>query len=161
VLEERARLYRERELDSAAAESDPPLLLLQLGPSDVLAVPAAEVQEVAPVAEVCPIPGCPAFVAGLVSLRGELHLALDLRSSLGIPASASRHCVLLREPRVALLAERVTDLVTARVQPADPILAALPDTIVVSGCLALEGRLVPVLAIEATFSRPEWIVDQL
>lgn len=160
LLAERARLYRERALDLAEDALAEPVMVLRLGAQGALAVFARDVQEVGPVGELCPIPGCPPFVAGLLSLRGELHLAVDLRPGLGLPPAASQHFVLLREPAVALVAERVTDLVTAPVQPADRILAALPDAIVVEGCLAVGGHLVPVLATAATFARPEWVVDQ-
>jgi purine-binding chemotaxis protein CheW len=64
------------------------------------AVPLSVLEEVRTAVPVAPIPGAPAELAGVFSLRGELALALDLLRLLGlaVPADlpACRHLLVLR-----------------------------------------------------------------
>lgn len=77
ILEERARalageLLTEEPVDTVE------LVVLTLG-SERYGVDAGRVREVRPLAELTPVPGTPAFWAGVVNVRGTLHPVLDLR----------------------------------------------------------------------------------
>lgn len=74
-----------------AQEAEPPpgagldVLLFDLA-QERYAVESAWVQEVAPLRELTPLPGTPAFVRGIVHLRGEVLSVLDLKTLFELPA---------------------------------------------------------------------------
>lgn len=88
MLEERALALAQEEtiVESNLGEE---LLTFQLG-QDRYGVPAYIVQEVQVLANYTPLPGTPAFVLGLLNLRGRLLAVLDLRPLLGQVASPLR-----------------------------------------------------------------------
>ena len=48
------------------------------------AVDGGQVQEIVPLRLLTPVPGIPAFIAGIMNLRGQLLTVVDLRSILGV-----------------------------------------------------------------------------
>ncbi|MBF0689166.1 MAG: chemotaxis protein CheW [Cellulomonas sp.] len=101
------------------------------------------------------VPLAPTDVAGLVNLRGQVVLALDLRTRLGLPPRGEQEPMMIvvhvdGEP-VSLLVDAVGDVVDAgpdsfEEPPAtlDPALRAL-----VRGAHKLEDRLLLVLDVDA------------
>ncbi len=89
----------------------------------------ASVREVRPLGEVTPLPGTPAFVAGLMNVRGRIVPLLDLRLFFGLPAAPSdtggETVVILGSPR-----GDVGVLTTGRpvVRVVDDSLRAMPAT---------------------------------
>ena len=83
ILEERARALMAQE-KAAQTELGEEILTFRLGDSDY-SVPAQYVREVQPLGEVTPLPFTPAFVVGLVNVRGRLLAALDIRPLLDMP----------------------------------------------------------------------------
>ena len=67
-------------------------MLLVIAAGQTFALPAAELREVTPFATVTRVPGQPAHLLGLVSLRGEMIAVLDLAARLAAtrPADARR-----------------------------------------------------------------------
>src|SRR3982074_213775 len=53
------------------------------------ALPANQVREVRPLGWLTPLPGTPAFLAGLINVRGRIVPVIDLRSLLGMPSDES------------------------------------------------------------------------
>jgi len=49
------------------------------------AVPTRCVEEIVPMAELCPVPGAPAFLSGFLDLGGQLVAVISLRRLLGMP----------------------------------------------------------------------------
>lgn len=84
ILEERARRLAQPPETPVSGETVD-LAVLVLG-AERYGVDVRSVQEVLPLDDVTPLPGVPAFWAGLVNLRGHLYPLLDLRSFLGLPA---------------------------------------------------------------------------
>src|SRR6185312_12239552 len=90
VWSERAKRYavsgesRERGAESATGES---VLVFRLG-ADRYGIPVSSVREVLPQAQIAPIPGAPATVAGLIQVRGEIRPVYDLRQRLQMPPAA-------------------------------------------------------------------------
>ena len=50
------------------------------------AIETAYVREVAPLKELCPLPGTPPFLAGVMCLRGRVLAVVDLRRFFGLPS---------------------------------------------------------------------------
>jgi purine-binding chemotaxis protein CheW len=57
--------------------------------SERYAFPAKDVCEAAPLKDFSPLPGVPAWIAGIVNLRGAILTVLDLRPLLAPPAARS------------------------------------------------------------------------
>lgn len=83
ILEERARRLAEPPEAPVTGETVS-LVVLVLG-AERYGVDVRCVQEALPFDNVTPLPGAPAFWAGLVNLRGHLYPLLDLRAFLGLP----------------------------------------------------------------------------
>lgn len=81
-------------------------------------VPIRDVREVTTETKSTRIPHAPPEVAGYVSIRGHIHLALDLRRLLGLPAGTKGqdHRLVLFQPLVGsafgVLVDEVGDIVT-------------------------------------------------
>ena len=86
ILEERARRTAQPPEAPVTGEMVD-LVILVLG-AERYGVDVRNVQEVLPLDDVTPLPGVPAFWAGLVNLRGHLYPLLDLRRFLDLPARA-------------------------------------------------------------------------
>jgi len=83
ILEERARVLMAQE-SADETELGEEILTFRLGEGDY-SVPAQYVREVQPLGDVTPLPFTPAFLVGLVNVRGRLLAALDIRPLLDIP----------------------------------------------------------------------------
>ncbi|MFZ5861418.1 MAG: chemotaxis protein CheW [Nitrospirota bacterium] len=82
----------------------------------VLGVPVLEVQEVLTAQEMTRVPLSSPVVSGLINLRGQIVMALDLRTRLGFPAlpdgSASMNLVVQTAGgRVSLLVDKIGDVI--------------------------------------------------
>ena len=74
------------------------------------------VHEILPMVTVSPMPGAPAFVEGVISIRGRVTLVLDLRSQLGLLARGplhTDHLIVARagESLVGLHVDRAVELI--------------------------------------------------
>lgn len=117
-------------------------------------VDVAGVQEVLPPQPRTPTPLSPATVAGLVNLRGQVVLAVDLRERLALPPRPDEEpmmvVVRIGSETVSLLVDRIGEVVTV-----DPeTFAELPETLPVAtrtlirGAHRLPGRLLLVLDVD-------------
>src|SRR3977135_3141121 len=109
--EELAESARDERQDDETLEA----LVFELG-RELYALPASQVHEVRPLGWLTTLPGTPAFLAGLINIRGRIVPVVDLRPLLGIASDAyspSMSVVLVayRGADVALL---VTDRPTVR-----------------------------------------------
>ncbi|GEJ57101.1 chemotaxis protein CheW [Anaeromyxobacter diazotrophicus] len=91
-------------------------VLFRVGAAEY-ALPAAEVLQMESYAGATPVPGAPAFVAGVVQVRGRVLPVLDLRARFGLaPAEPSldRRLVVAqhRERPVALLVDSAREVLT-------------------------------------------------
>lgn len=58
---------------------------------EVYGVDVMQVKEVLRVTEIAPVPGGPAYVVGIINLRGNVVTIIDTRTRLGLPSRASDH----------------------------------------------------------------------
>jgi chemotaxis signal transduction protein len=97
ILEERAAaLARSSDEDETGGETIG-MVVLAVG-NERYAVEVQDVQEIEPLDKLTPIPGTPAFWAGVVNLRGSMYPVLDIERYLGLPASDA-----VENPKVALV----------------------------------------------------------
>lgn len=121
----------------------------------LLGVEARRVQEVLRSQLVTPVPLAPDFVRGLMNLRGQIVLVVDLRARLGSPAeegSTKPLNVLVHTSAglVSMQADRIGDVIEIDEAQVDPV----PDTLqgrardVLAGALRLPERLLLLLEPE-------------
>jgi purine-binding chemotaxis protein CheW len=113
ILEERARalMVQEHAVDTELGEE---ILIFRLGDGDY-SVPAQYVREVQLLGEVTPLPFTPAFLVGLVNVRGRLLAALDIRPLLDMPEAPPQQQAFLlvltaNGVEVGLLADAVVEV---------------------------------------------------
>jgi purine-binding chemotaxis protein CheW len=84
----------------------------------LLGIPIRDVEEISRHCAVTPVPGAPAAVSGVMSLRGEVVSVLDLRVVLGLGKTTctrqTRNVIVhAGGERIGLLVDRVADVVRA------------------------------------------------
>jgi purine-binding chemotaxis protein CheW len=95
--------------DAAPADSAISLLRMAVG-SQVLAVSIEHVREILEVTRLTPLPRTPAFVRGVMNLRGAVVPVIDLAARLGLPPTVlgRRSCIVVVESPQAGLGEDET-----------------------------------------------------
>jgi purine-binding chemotaxis protein CheW len=105
-----------------------------------------------------PLPNAPAYVCGVVNLRGAVLPVVDLAARIGLaPAEPTgRHVIIVAwigEQLVGLLVDAVCDIVSAddeMIQPT-PDVASQDVKDLIRGLLALDGRMISLIQLEALF----------
>lgn len=127
------------------------LVVFQLGEEEY-ALDVERVREVVKVDRITRVPGAPAYVRGIINLRGRVVPVIDLRERLGLNAAPSeRPRIMVVEDGAALvgmLVDRASEVLRLRpgqVQPPDEILQEGDSSRFVEAVANLEGRLVVVL----------------
>lgn len=137
--EDEARLLKERARtlarDVAATDGErTPLEVVQFAlANERYAFPLAAVREVDVIKDLTPVPGTPAFIAGIINRRGEIHTVIDIKKVFDLPASGitelNRVLVLAGEGvRLGILADAVLgvrDLAADELQTALPTLTGI------------------------------------
>jgi purine-binding chemotaxis protein CheW len=113
ILEERAHELA-RQQQEATAELGEEIITFRLG-KDGYSVPAQFIREVYPLINWTPLPTTPAFVVGLVNVRGKLLTAIDVRALLGMDQTPPREGAFLvilnvRNTEIGLLADSMDEV---------------------------------------------------
>lgn len=122
--------------------------------NQVFGVPVAQVQEVIRSQPVTPVPLASEVVEGMINLRGQIVIAIELRRRLGLSRRTSGDSmnVIVRTATdaVSLLVDKIGDVVevdATSFEPPPP--TASPETRqVILGVYKLEGRLLHLLDTE-------------
>lgn len=109
-----------------------------------------------------PLPHAPAYVRGVINLRGAVLPIVDLAERLGLPPSepTQRHVIIVAQVAkqvVGLLVDAVSDILTVgdeQLQP-PPDVAAERVRLFVRGLLAIEKRMVSLLSLDRVLPAPE------
>ena len=141
------------------AQEEHRLLMFTIS-GNVFAIPAEPVQEVIPVPALARVPRSPAWLLGLMNLRGEVLPVVDPRAALNCvphsPGPVARVIVLIcSRGRVGLLADSTEDVVSvhqADLLPADH--AGKPLVQAAVGLVLHRDRLAAIIDAEAFFSGP-------
>jgi purine-binding chemotaxis protein CheW len=156
LRERRARILRERAILLARE----PKQLVSTGDvldvvvfrlaDEVYALESTCVGEVFPLRNLVPVPGTPSFVAGIVTLRGQILSVLDLRVLFGLPRRDPAGMVLFlrsAEMELGVLADvllGVRTLLREEIRPAPPSLpgprAAYLKGVLGEDLILLDGR---------------------
>ena len=157
-LEERAaELSRPSALDEGPG-GDIGLLTLRLG-DEYHGIPVAAVREVLSHPRVTPLPLAPAFLTGLLNLRGEIVAVLDLRVLLGLTPSREAGCaVVVRHGAVeaALLGDAALEVVWARADQREAVVATVPHERAqfFSGAYRVGSRLITAVEVSELLKTP-------
>ncbi|HEY1012095.1 MAG TPA: chemotaxis protein CheW [Herpetosiphonaceae bacterium] len=111
ILAERARLLAREAAGDGQARGEP-MVVFALGEGSY-SLPARSVREVVPLHSLTPLPGVPAWIAGLINVRGQILTAIDIRPLLELPVgrAPAQPLVIVAQDggaELALLADSVT-----------------------------------------------------
>jgi purine-binding chemotaxis protein CheW len=121
----------------------------------LLGVPIQQIEEINRLIDLTPVPHGPAYVRGVVNLRGEVVTVVDLRTILGLDRIAmtrdTRNVILnFNGEHVGLVVDRVADVVTADADDIDrpPANLSSADGRFYCGVYKLESELMVLLNVE-------------
>jgi purine-binding chemotaxis protein CheW len=138
-------------------------LSFELG-SELYAVPIGKVREIVGGApRLTPIPNAPAFLKGLISLRGDVLPLVDLRREFGLPAPPYDKFTVVIVTEVAgvavgVVVDRVVDVLAfgpGEIHPPPTGLSVRVRTEFVQGLGQSQDRLVVVLDLDAVLTDDE------
>jgi purine-binding chemotaxis protein CheW len=118
-------------------------------------VPVPQVQEVIRFHQMTPVPLAPPVVEGMINLRGQIVIAIDLRRRLSLPERAGQDLpvnVVVRaaDGAISLLVDEIGDVIEVEQSsfetPPETVSQSVRDMIL--GVHKLEGRLLHVLDTE-------------
>jgi purine-binding chemotaxis protein CheW len=142
------------------------LVVLRLG-DDRYGVPITAVREILRVGRVTPVSTAPAFVHGVINLRGVVVAVLDLRVFFGIepgPTGENARIVVAEGGglSVGVLVEQVEEIIdvpAAQVKPPLPSAKGIAEDYV-AGIATLDGQMVVLIDLEKVLRNPRIIVDE-
>lgn len=148
-------------MTARAAAQGEQLVVLQLG-GESYAVEIAAVNSIVTRQQITRVPHAPAFVEGVINLRGAIVPVVDLRRRFGLPGAeptiASR--IVVAETRtgpLGLLVDAVTETISVpreAVEPPSSLLTSA-DSPYLRGVARIEDRLVVILDLERILPRVE------
>ena len=114
-----------------------------------------EVREIRGWTPATALPQAPAFVRGVINLRGAVLPIVDLGARLGLGAAdpTARHVIIVAQVQnqiVGLLVDAVSDILTVTddmIQPTPDVASDMVRTFV-RGLLAIEGRMVSFISLD-------------
>jgi purine-binding chemotaxis protein CheW len=146
---------------AAAREGTREVLVFVLG-AEEYGVDILKVQEIRGYEKVTPIPSAPAYLKGIVNLRGVIVPLVDMRVKFGLPEpryDATTVVVILRVAGrvIGLVVDAVSDVVG--LAPADvkqaPALGSIVDGSYLAGLATRDERMILLLDIEKFLSSAE------
>lgn len=162
ILRQRALHLAQPPAVEAPAKEQIELLEFHLG-GERYALETRHASELHPLRDLTPLPGTPAFVRGIVNLRGRILPVYDLRRFFGVPEQGitDLHRIVVvngEDFELGLLADRVMGVRTlprAALSPAPPTLTAIAADYLKGIC---DERLI-VLDLERLLADPRIVVN--
>ncbi len=156
-----AALEEQRTTDNTTTGDERQLVVFQLG-AELYGVEISRVHEIIRLQSVTRVPKAPAFVEGVINLRGKVIPVVDLRRRFGLPTAehtrASRIVVVeLGDQVVGIVVDGVSEVLrvnTAIVEPPSPVVAGI-DSEYLHGIAKLTDRLVILLDLDRILGRDE------
>jgi purine-binding chemotaxis protein CheW len=150
-------------IDEATTTDERQLVVFQLG-AELYGVEISRVHEIIRPQSITRVPRAPAFVEGVINLRGKVIPVVDLRRRFGLPAAeqtrSSRIVVVeIGDQVVGIVVDGVSEVLRvndASVEPASPVVAGSDaGSEYISGIAKLTDRLVILLDLDRVFVRDE------
>lgn len=120
----------------------------------------SEVKEILSHANIFYVPGTPAFIEGVINVRGEIESVLNLTAFLGLPSSAkpgnSRILIAAgNEIRSGVLVDSVQDVLDIPESSIKPPLSTLADSIkgFIAGEFSYRDKTVTLLSVTRIFEK--------
>src|ERR1700704_2365350 len=147
--------------DLAANGEEQQLVVFQLG-AELYGVEIARVHEIIRLQTVTRVPHAPAFVEGVINLRGKVIPVVDLRRRFGLPLTehtrASRIVVVeIGDQVVGIVVDGVSEVLRVNkgtIEPPSPVVAGI-DFDYLHGIAKLPERLVILLNLDRVLARDE------
>jgi purine-binding chemotaxis protein CheW len=125
-------------------------------------VDVRHVQSIIPLQPINVVPNAPAFIEGVINLRGAVTPVIDLRTrfNLPLPATARKSVIVIVELaglHLGLVVDKVTDVTKipkSEIEPPSPLLTSV-DTAYLRGIGKFKERLVILLDLGRVFSLDE------
>ncbi len=134
--------------------------------ADDYAIPITKIQEIILMKPVTRVPQAPAFIEGLINLRGVVIPVINLRSRLGMPTrpvdDETRTIVLnVHGKTVGCIVDAVTRVMRLggdQIQPPPSTVLSVARNYI-SGLAKLEDRLIIILDVERLFDPAELVAE--
>ncbi len=148
-------------MGSSGAGDERQLVVFQLG-GELYGVEISRVHEIIRLQTVTRVPRAPAFVEGVINLRGKVIPVVDLRRRFGLPTAehtrASRIVVVeIGDQVVGIIVDGVSEVLRvgeSTVEPPSPVVAGI-DSEYIHGIAKLPDRLVILLDLDRVLARDE------
>jgi purine-binding chemotaxis protein CheW len=137
------------------------LVIFELN-GEAYGVDVARVQSIIPVQPISVVPGAPAFIEGVINLRGAVVPIVDLRTrfSLPLPNGSHKSVIVIMEwtgLQLGLIVDKVTDvtkIAEADIKPPSPLLTTV-DNSYLRGIGRFKEQLLILLDLGRVFSPEE------
>ncbi len=120
------------------------------------------VREIRGWAPATPLPGAPAYVRGVINLRGAVLPIGDLSGRLGLGSAvpSARHVIIVARlgmRTVGLLVEAVSDILSISEETIQPTPDVACDTVrsFVKGVIPMDGRMISLIALDGLLPEAE------
>jgi purine-binding chemotaxis protein CheW len=151
----------DKNADLTSTSDERQLVVFQLG-AEFYGVEIARVHEIIRLQTVTRVPRAPAFVEGVINLRGKVIPVVDLRRRFGLPTAdhtrASRIVVVeIGDQVVGVVVDGVSEVLRvngATVEPPSPVVAGI-DSEYIHGIAKLSDRLVILLDLDRVLAQTE------
>jgi len=148
--------------DEAAEEGKiAQLIVFTLGDEE-FAASIVQIREIIRIGSVTPIPDCPDFIKGLMNVRGDITLVIDLKARFFLRVNKgveSKHIIMTAQDATlfGLMVDEVTEVLRIperEIKPA-PELVTKIDKIYINGLITLQNRLIILLDLAKVLSGEE------
>ena len=126
-------------------------------------VNVVQVQEVLRVSEIAPVPGAPAYVLGIINLRGNVVSVLDTRLRFGLPKRASDDStriiiIELESQTIGILVDSVAEVEDVQGQEVDtaPGVGNEESSRYIAGVVSRPDGLLILVDVQRLLSEQEW-----
>jgi purine-binding chemotaxis protein CheW len=130
---------------------------------EVYGINVMQVQEVLRITEIAPVPGAPAYVLGIINLRGNVVTVIDTRKRFGLPSAetddSSRIIVIESEKQVVgILVDAVAEVVELRESEIDvaPNVGTEDSSRYIQGVATREEGLLILVDLNKLLTDEEW-----
>ena len=154
-------------MNKSAAEStagDPVIQLVTFRLKDEsYGINVMQMQEVLRISEIAPVPGAPAYVLGIINLRGNVVTVIDTRTRFGLPTTerddASRIVIIESDQQVVgILVDSVAEVVELRQSEIDsaPNIGNDESSRYIQGVASRDEDLLIVVDLNKLLTDEEW-----